>query len=349
MSSRGTSLNEIDRSQAEHLISTHLHGGATHDDIAADCALLRSCVWSLSSVTEPVHILRVMNLALSMWDSAQDVQQRRERLHEALEELSEAGDLISLPEGRWLPAATREVLLESGSDERLLVGGLPTGLLPKELKNLVVHHGPYRRIDGSILGDSLNLAKESLISWTGSPPESLEDWAAERLNVKLGRYSEPQEGSRIRVYAPELARERSTQVKRWFERPAALSGRYLAARERIFGVREYRIVELEDGAIVSINESLAPGEGRRLMYALDARAGKPVEVRLGAKGNNISITLRSELPRSEQRLFGALGILEVPEGDYYPRTWWFEDRYSEIVLSQLQTLGVRIVEGGARR
>jgi hypothetical protein len=291
----------------------------------------------------------VLNLALSMWDSDHDVQQRRERLHDALEELSEAGDLVSLPEGRWLPAPVREVMLEANSEERLLVGGVPTGVLPAELKRLVTHHGPYRRLDGSILGVALNLPKEELNSWAGSPAESLEAWAAERLGVKLHRYAEHQEGSRIRVYVPELAKERSTQTRRWFERAASISGRYLASRERVFGVREYRVVELRDGAIISSDEVLAPGEGRRLMYALDARAGKPVEVLLGAKGGSMSVTLRSELPRSEQRLFGSLGNLEVPGDDYYPRTWWFADRYRGIVLSRLEALRVRLVGSGTRR
>ena len=344
-----TSLNPIERSRAELLISAHLQGGSVGNDISADCALLRSCIWSLSSAARPVHVLRVLNLVLTTWDSDQDVLERREHLHEALEELSDAGDLVSLPEGRWLPAPTREVLLESGSDERLLVGGLPTGVLPTELKKLIVHHGPYRRVKGQMLGDALQLPKESVESWAGSPPKELESWAEKVLSIKLVPYVEPREGTRIRIYTPELARDRSPQAKRWFDRPAGISGRYLAVRERVFGLREYRIVELQNGAVVASNESLSPSDGRRLMYALDLRAGKPVEVQIGAKNGSLSVTLRSELPRSEQRLFGALGVLEVPEEDYYPRTWRFPERYRHIVLSKLQDLRVKIVEVRTRR
>jgi hypothetical protein len=349
MTSIVTSLNPIERHRAEILTSAHLQGGSVGNDISSDCALLRSCIWSLSGTTEPVHVLRVLNLALTMWDSDQDVLERREHLHEALEELAEAGDLVSLPEGRWLPAPTREVLLESGAEERLLVGGLPTGVLPAELKKLIVHHGPYRRVKGSVLGDALQLPKESAESWAGSPPKELESWADKILSVKLVPYVEQREGTRIRVYTPELARDRPPQVKRWFDRPAGISGRYLAVRERVFGAREYRIVELQNGAVVASNESLSPGDGRRLMYALDLRAGKPVDVQIGAKKGSLSVTLRSELPRSEQRLFGALGVLEVPEEDYYPRTWWFPECYRDIVQSKLQALRVKIVEGRTRR
>jgi len=349
MKGGGTSLSQIEHSKAKHLISAHFGGTEVPDGLAADCELLRSCIWSLSNGTSPVHILRVLNLALSLWDEDQDVHQRRERLREALEELSETGDLVSLPEGRWLPAFTREVSLETNTDERLIVGGLPTGILPDELKRLITHHGPYRRVQGALLGEALDLPKESVASWAGALTESLEEWAGERLNVKLDRYNEPQEGSRIRVYAPELARERSTQAKRWFERPSSISGRFLAARERVFGAREYRIVELREGVIYLIGDTLAPGEARRLMYALDTAAGKPVEVRLGTKGGSLSVTLRSELPRSERRMFGSMGVLEVPESDYYPRTWWFEDRYREPVLSRLQSLRVRILDSSSRR
>lgn len=343
-----TSLKQIGHSRAELLIFAHPHGSTNRNDISADCALLRSCVWSLScsssSSSTPVHILRVLNQALRMWDSAQEAQQRRERLHIALEELSNAGDLVSLPEGNWLPAPTREVLLETGTNERLLVGGLPTGVLTTELKGLIYHHGPYRRVRGPALGEALGLAKESLRSWTKSPLENLETWATELLNIKLSPYSEPNEGLPIRVYAPELAKDGYFQAKRWTDCPGSISGRYLAARQRVFGIHEYRIVELKEGAIVAMDDSLAPGDGRRLMYALDARAGRPVEIRVGSKDESLSVTLHNELPRSEQRLFGALGSLEVPDEGYYPRTWWFAEYYRDLILSRLQTLRVRIVE-----
>src|SRR5262245_12671274 len=145
--SRGiTSLKRIDPSRAKQLISTHLCGDLIGDGVSADCALIRSCIWGLSHAAKPVHVLRILNLAMSsLVDSAQDLlQQRRKHLREALDELSDAGDAISLPEGFWLPATVREILIDSDLDERLLVGGLPTSLLLAELKRLVTHHGPYR-------------------------------------------------------------------------------------------------------------------------------------------------------------------------------------------------------------
>ena len=103
-----TSLKQMDLSRAKQLISTHLYGDTIGDDVSADCALLRSCIWGLSHAAKPVHVLRILNLAMSsLVDSSQDLQQRRARLREALEELSDAGDAVSLPEGFWLPAAVR--------------------------------------------------------------------------------------------------------------------------------------------------------------------------------------------------------------------------------------------------
>jgi hypothetical protein len=279
----------------------------------------------------------------------EEISQRREQLRRILDELSDAGDLVSLPEGRWLPAPTREVILNLDSDERLIVGGVPTNVLPKELRRQIVHHGPYRRVMGPALGDALELPKESMTSWTRGLDRSIVNWSEEILNVELVPYQEPYDGSRLRIYAPELITKGSLQINRWCERPKELSGRYLAVRERVFGVKEFRIVELKRGTVVASNDCLAPGDARRLMYALDSRANKPVEIQFGVKGGRFFIVLRSELPRSEQRLFGALGTLVVPEGAYYPRTWWFAECYRTIITQALLALGVILIESKGRR
>ena len=110
----------------------------------------------------------------------------------------------------------------------------------------------------------------------------------------------------------------------------------------MFGVREFRIVELKRGSVVAINDNLAPGDTRRLMYGLDARVGRPTEIAVRVKREAISIVLRNELPQPEQRLFGAIGTLEVLEDAYYPRTWRFAHSRLETVLDALKGLRVRI-------
>ena len=339
MNSSITSLEAIDSSQARFLLHDG-SSGAVVTGLSADCCLLRSCVWALSRGVEPVHVLRVVNLALAVSDVVDDIPQRREELRRILEELCEVRDLVSLPEGRWIPAPTREVLLPE-SDERLLVGGLPSSVLPMELRRRIVHHGPYRRMIGAALGNALELPQEPMASWTGGPAQDLESWSEQILNVDLIPYQEPQDRSRLRVYAPELS-VGSLQIKRWFDRLGDLSGRYLARRERVFGAVEYRIVEVRRGSVVATND-LGSSEARRLMYALDWRARRSIEIQCENEANFFSIVIRNELPGPELRLFGAIGILKVPDEAYYPRTWRFGEAYRKNVLDTLQKLRITVI------
>jgi hypothetical protein len=292
-------------------------------------------------------VLRVLNLALTVFAWSTDVRQRRDELRRILEELGEVGDLVSLPEGRWLPAPTREVPLQD-SDERLLVGGLPTSALPNELRCHVVKHGPYRRIIGPALGKALQLPRESIISWAGGPKQDLESWSEEILNVGLIPYEEQEDRSWLRVYAPELSAGGALQMNRWFDKLGDLSGRFLAKRKRVFGAFEYRIVELKRGSVIATND-LSFCEARRLMYALDWRAKKPIQIKSEVKGDYLSIIVRNELPGPEQRMFGAIGALQVPDQAYYPRIWSFPKSYRKTVFDTLEALRITIVEGEIRR
>jgi hypothetical protein len=336
-----TSIEPITAARAKFLLHDWLNGGIV-SDLAADCSLLRSCVWALSNTFEPVHVLRVLNLALAVSDCKGDVPQRRQELRRILEELCEVRDLVSLPEGRWLPAPTREVPLPD-SNERLLVGGLPTSALPSDLRGYVVHHGPYRRVMGSTLSNALGLPSEPVASWAGGPTQDLENWSEEILSSELSPYQEYQDRSRFRVYAPEVSTG-SLQIRRWVDRLGDLSGRYLARRERVFGAFEYRVIELTKGTVVATND-LPFSDARRLMYALDWRAKKPIEIKFKTKENYLSIIVRSELPGPEQRLFAAIGNLQVPDEAYYPRTWTFPEGYSKIVFDTLEALKITLVEG----
>lgn len=340
MSTGITSLEPISAARAKFLLQDHLNG-AVGSDLAADCSLLRSCIWALSNVVEPVHVLRVLNLALSISDCGGDVPQRRLDLRRLMEELCEVRDLVSLPAGRWLPAPTREVALPD-SDERLLIGGLPTSAVPTDLRRHIVHHGPYRRVVGPALANALQLPREPLAAWAGGPTQDLESWSEEILSAELSPYQEYQDRSRFRVYAPELSTG-SLQIRRWVDRLGDLTGRYLARRERVFGTVEYRIIELARGTVVGTND-LRFSDARRLMYALDWRANKPIEIKFEIKDNYLSIIVRSELPGAAQRLFGAIGILQVPDEAYYPRTWRFPESYRKTVFDALQGLKMRLVE-----
>src|SRR6185437_1637859 len=62
--SRQTSVRSSSAEEAGNLIREQLVGTAKCDQVATDCALLRSCVWALTGGERPVHVLKLLNLAV---------------------------------------------------------------------------------------------------------------------------------------------------------------------------------------------------------------------------------------------------------------------------------------------
>jgi hypothetical protein len=292
-----------------------------------------------------VHVLRVLNCAVEIASVAanDDGAVVRERLRSCLEELGEAGDAVSLDDGRWMPAPVRVVPLVHAAAPALLVGGVPTTLLGPDLKKDVIAHGAFRRLRTCLISETLSLPSETLESWNRAPSQALKDWGQAMLNAPLSEYREPQrDESAFRIYAPAKARQGATQLRRWVDRFGDLSGRYLAERSRVFGAREYRVVEIISGRVARSGAVLAPGEDRRLRYAADALAHNPTRVQWKKGRGDVTVTLWSEVPRSEQRLFAALGCLERTEGAYYPRRWHFDHEDASLVRERLRSLSVSI-------
>jgi hypothetical protein len=326
-------------------------GTAECDQVAIDCALLRSCVWALTGGERPVHVLKLLNLAVDispdsiLADDEMRSADTRSRLRTCLDELTEAGDLVSLANGRWLPAPMREVRLGSADDARLLVGGFPTSLLPSELSVEVHHNGAFRRTMGERLARELALPLESYDSWVGPFPGDLKAWTQSVFKGDYEAFTEVNDGRQFSLYAPPNARQGALQAKRWVDRPEKLAGRFLGRRDLPFGIRQYRAVEVVSGVIVRVMiPQLGTGDLRRLMYGLDALAGNPVLVENDTRGDEFVIVLGSEVPRPERRLFAALGTLTVPVDKYYPRTWRFPRKYTGEISSRLSALGVRLFQ-----
>src|SRR5690349_1802762 len=105
-------MRVISAEKAGTLLLEHLLGApGKPDQLAIDCALLRSCLWALSGGERPVHSLRFLNLAVeceavSLSAESEDDSQVRLRLRNSLNELEGAGDVVALANGRWLPAPT---------------------------------------------------------------------------------------------------------------------------------------------------------------------------------------------------------------------------------------------------
>jgi len=327
-------LRAITDNEAHGILVRELIGAETCDQVAEDCALLRSCAWALTDGLRPVNILRLLNLASTLHFSGET---RRAQLKDALGELSECGDFAELSGGQWLPAPTREVQLKTADDMRLLVGGFPTSLLSVEHATQIEHSGPYRKLRGDRLPKTLDLASQSLDAWMGHAPEDLREWTQSALRGNYEHYRPT--GRTIEVYAPDLFPAWKPQLLRWVERTDRLAGTYLSREELPFGGRKHLAVEIAKGQICGIR-IMPPTDFRRLMYGLDLLAEKSVSVEEIPGRVETTFVLRSELPQAEQRLFAALGRLQLSEGKYYPRNWAFHQEHAIEIKKQLAGLGV---------
>jgi hypothetical protein len=327
-------LQAISESEARDLLRQQLVGSGECDQLAMDCAKLRSCLWALSGGTQPVHVLRLLNFVAVGEDA-----DFRTRLREVLEELSDAGDVAELANGRWIPAPTRQVLLGTVDDARLLIGGLPSSTLPWGLRNSIEHYGVFRRLKGPHLPAQLELPSEERTSWMGEAPAELLVWTQ---SVFEGQYEAARDEEHyIHYYAPELFSPNTPQAIRWVPRPDRLSGRYLAEQTLAFGMKRALAVEVVSGRLTRLMV-LRCGDLRRLKYGLDRLAHKSVAVEVQDRGDTVTLVLKSELPRPERRLFAALGTLTVLDGSYYPRMWHFPKEYGAEIGERLSALGVRL-------
>lgn len=291
----------------------------------------------------PPHISRVLNATIPPWRlisgrAGDDTAEVRTELREALDQLIDAGDLIELAGGRWSPAMTRLVKLDQEAGW-LLVGGAPLSCLPVPPEH-IAHHGPFRRLlNPSELSSILPI--ETQANWARIPTTPLQDWGRDLIgSLERVPYS-PATQERFEFYCPAIARPRSPQFRRWADEPNLAKGTSLARRTRLFGAKEFRLVDIENGRVVRAGE-VSFGEVRRLMYALDAAADNPVEAHCSAlREGGVEITLRSEVPRSEQHVLAALGELTIPLDRPYERRWTFHRDHS-IAERLLRSLGIEI-------
>src|ERR1019366_6466282 len=99
------------------------------------------------------------------------------------------GDAVELDQGRWSPAMPRIVFLRDTSEERLLLGGVPSSILSDPLRGTISHRGALRFIRGAELERALALRVDPLDAWIGAPQLPLREWAEAILEVPLPSYS----------------------------------------------------------------------------------------------------------------------------------------------------------------
>jgi hypothetical protein len=150
----------------------------------------------------------------------------------------------------------------------------------------------------------------------------------------------PDKSEAFKFYLPEKARPGTPQFKRWSADAANITGTVLARRTRLYGAREYRLVDVRSGKIVSACE-FQDIDVRRFMYALDMAAKNPVHARQFRVGDRRQWHFTSELPRAEKRMFAALGSVTIPGDRPFERRWMFY-RNEELALGMLRSLGIVI-------
>ncbi|HXG71204.1 MAG TPA: hypothetical protein VNJ04_11430 [Gemmatimonadaceae bacterium] len=303
--------------------------------------ILRATVWSIASPKSKAHVNRVLSAAIPTWHllserRAASEETLRAELRAALSTLEDAGDLIELSGGYWAPAITRAVELPDGVGY-LLVGGVPSSLLQLD-DDTIEFQGPHRHLVKVPSEFAAALPLESLTSWAKLPRYPLQGWAQEVLESFARHPYSPAIADVFEFYLPAGAKPGAFQSKRWSSDANNLTGTLLARRRRLYGAREYRLVDMRGGEIVAACE-LHDVDVRRLMYALDLAAGNPVRARPFHAGHQTEWLFTSELPRAEQRTFAAFGTLRIPDERPFERRWTFR-RNEELALEMLRSLGI---------
>ena len=338
------SLELIAPAELRRSLSARLVGVETPDDATLDCEFIRRAVWALTAEGVEAHVSRALNVVLEaaapLYEGAEQNLLRR-RFRNAMDELGQVGDLVELPGGYWHPAVVREISLETRGDV-LLVGGLPTSVLPQQLRATVTSRRAFRWVRPGLAAGALGAETETLGTWVGRPSASLIDWSQELLSSDIPQTDDAPE---VRYYVPKGKPRALSQRHRWQDQAPQEGGRFLVVFTGLFGVRQYRIAEVRGGRVWRLGGVLLPGEPRRLMYAIDSLANTSVAVELFQEGPDSVLLLWSELPGPELRLLGALGTLQTPTDRYYPRRWRFPREREVVVRAALEELHVLVPNG----
>lgn len=325
--------------------------------------LIRSCVWAhCSASAKPVRTVRVTSLATALsepWACEDVTEDERECLRQTLKELGVLGDLIPLSGGFWTPGPLQIVSLGAATDRALLVGGVPTRLLPKKLQAGISVLGLLRRVTGKALRNEeveawlreVGYRTMTLDEWSEVPSEPLSQWGEGVLSSRFIGFPDSGEGLRVFAYLPSPRRTKGParpQIVRWGSLPNSLdSKRHLVRLERVAQFRdEYFLAEVSQGRILRTGPVLRGGDHRRLMYYLDSKAGEPTTAEFRpSQGGGGALLLRSELPPQELRKFSALGILHQEANQkYYPRVWKIEESELGDALKVLNGLGIKVIQ-----
>lgn len=346
-------------SHLKRMLFSSMTGPIPQEALSAE--IVRVAIWEqsalrqqLSSKEASVSTQKVLHRARLLWspfssasnatsvesaidqklDGAERTLSRRD-----IDSLAEQGDILSLPEGQWLPAPLR--LVPISSERYLLVGGVPSKLLTSSLFQEIHLHGSFRQLDASLLqkyptfDGRTRWPFQTQESWLGpsAPPlkELLQKFHTEEL-LSVSR----QDQQEIEVYVSSLDKP---QLLRWCPlKSIRETKRYLLRNLTPWGQRRYTIGYIENGQLKQQSQLQESYDIRRLCYALDAAAQKPTRATWNQSLGKL--TLCSELPARERKRLATIGNLQTNDIHYYPRTWLILPDYERDVQDILQSLAV---------
>lgn len=231
-----------------------------------------------------------------------------------LERLILLGDCGNKGEGYYLPAPLRRVVL--GSGRSVIVGGLDTGSLAREVGGSVGWAGLARTVEKP----ERELPTEDLRDWLGTPREPLLEWTTQAMaRATASLQSSPgRDGSEFEIYSPHSFRYRGMKGQstcwaspgQWSPPRSGGSGVSLHLCRTRRRPRRFWLSPLEQGSreVKFRMESAVPREfSRRLMYGIDQLLGVPTKAEVIQQGTGaVEFRLYSWLPNEEYRLFTAL-------------------------------------------
>jgi len=278
----------------------------------------------------------------------EDVPGETDLERDILDALEDQGDLFSYPGGYWLSAPLR--LVPVTDTQYLLVGGVPTHLLPQTILQRMRLHGSFRQVDGTsikTLPTSEFISEwqfQSRENWLGPSPPTLEQL------IQKFRTQEMQQVSRRapnQSYEAYMASQDKPQFQRWLPLDHARDGRYLVRTQTLWGLRQYSVGDIQSRNMVRQSTELRFVDTRRLCYALDHAANMPTTViweRVQGR-----LVLKSDLPARERKLLASIGHLHVPKEGYYPREWvGIAPQHAERIDEILAQLCIRVNTGYGR-
>ncbi len=259
-------------------------------------------------------------------------------LRYALTILSLLREVQELGNGYWLPTPLRAVSL---GEESMIIAASPTKELARHFPG--ARRAGFARVTAST--ELSDLPHQSLESWTGAEPDSVE-WARFTLLAAVNEIGPTLTSEGVEFFGTlqRTVAGRAVTLPAWKAKPSQLGiasfSDLLLCRERT-GREHHRFFlgRVHSGRVVA--EASAPSDVVRLQFGIASLSGRPISA-VRARNESQRFRLFGGLPLAERRLFLALGRRESSQ---YGRSYAFRgDQTGRHVEQVLRKLGCDLKE-----